>query len=215
VNLRTSLFLEFVMAHIPAPPARILEVGCGSGQLALALADRGFDVTAIDPRAPEGPIFRQMRLEDFSETGGYDAVLAVASLHHIHDLDGALDKVASLLGPTGIVIVEEFARERLVGATARWYYAQRRALAQAGRVDSDVPEDFDTWARASVDDLADLHPASAIVAALQARFAERILEQRPYLYSWRLDDTIEPLERALIAEGGIEATGWWFVGERS
>ena len=44
----------FAAAHLPAPPARVLEVGCGHGALAYAMARLGHDVLAIDPRAPEG-----------------------------------------------------------------------------------------------------------------------------------------------------------------
>jgi SAM-dependent methyltransferase len=214
MTLRACLFLDLVCSHIPEPPARVLEVGCGGGELAVALADRGFEVTAIDPRAPEGPIFRQVVLEDFSDEHGFDAVVASVSLHHIHDLSGALERIASFLPEGGTFVVEEFARERLAGATAHWYYEQRRALAHAGRSESEVPDDFHAWEHQSADHLADLHPAPTILAGLETRFAERLLEWRPYLYSWRLDDTLEPLERALIDDGGIDATGMWYVGER-
>ena len=39
MTLRTELFLAVVCAHVPEPPARLLEVGCGRGELALALAE--------------------------------------------------------------------------------------------------------------------------------------------------------------------------------
>ena len=214
MTLRARLFLEFVCSHVPEPPARVLEVGCGRGELALALAERGFEMTALDPQAPEGSIFRRVALEDFTDERGFDAVVASVSLHHIHDLGGALNRTVSLLRPAGPLVVEEWAMDRLAGSTARWYHAQRRALAQAGRSESEVPDDFDAWERQSVADLADLHSASTIRAELETRFAERLFEWRPYLYSRRLDDSLEPLERALINDGGIDATGFWYVGER-
>ncbi len=214
MNLRTRLFLEVVCSHIPEPPARVLEVGCGKGDLALALAERGFDVTAIDPSAPDGPIFRQVRLEDFADEHGFDAVVASLSLHHIHDLGGALDRIASFLPPAGPLVLDEWAPERLTGRTAHWYYEQRRALAQAGRTDSDVPDAFDDWERQTSASLADLHASSTIRSELEPRFAERVFEWRPFLYSRRLDDTLEPLEQALIEDGAIDATGFRFVGER-
>ncbi len=214
MTLRTRLFLEVVCAHIPEPPARVLEVGCGKGDLALALAERGFDVTAIDPKAPDGPIFRQVRLEDFSDARGFDAVVASLSLHHIHDLGHALDTIASLLPPDGPLVLEEWAIERLAGPTARWWYEQRRALASVGRVESAVPDDFEAWQHQTAEDRADLHPAATMLAALERNFAERYLEWHPYLYSWLLDDTLHALEAALIEEGAIEATALWYVGER-
>jgi SAM-dependent methyltransferase len=210
---RTAAFCEFLSAQLPEPPARVLEVGCGRGELAQALAERGFEVIAIDPHAPEGTIFVRAGLEDFSDARGFDAVVASVSLHHIEGLAVAIDKIASFLPPGGLLILEEFAKERLAGATARWYYHQRRALAAAGREDA-VPEDFDEWEQQSKAGHADIHPVSEIRAELERRFAERFFEWTPYLYSHRLDDAVEPLERHLIAEGSIDATGLWYVGER-
>ena len=210
---RASAFCEFLSSWLPVPPARVLEVGCGRGELARALADRGFDVTAIDPNAPDGPIFQQVGLEDFSDAHGFDAVVASVALHHIEDLAGALGMIASFLPPGGLLVLEEFAKERLAGATARWYYHQRRALAAAGREDT-MPDDFEEWERRSDADHAAIHPVSEIRSALEHRFAERFFEWTPYLYSHRLDDALEPLERRLIAEGAIDATGLWYVGER-
>jgi cyclopropane fatty-acyl-phospholipid synthase-like methyltransferase len=45
----TAADLAFVERHIAvAPPARILDVPCGAGRHALALAERGFSVTGVD-----------------------------------------------------------------------------------------------------------------------------------------------------------------------
>jgi ubiquinone/menaquinone biosynthesis C-methylase UbiE len=147
VTKRTEAFCAFLTSQLDAP-LRLLEVGCGRGELALALADRGFDVTAIDPHAPDGSSFQRVALEHFSDARGFDAVIASVSLHHIDDLGGALDKIASFLPPGGVLALEEWAKERLTGATALWYYHQRRALAAVGRQDT-LPEDFETWQRRS------------------------------------------------------------------
>src|ERR687894_1867039 len=92
---------EFVLGQIGDPPARVLEVGCGAGELAQALAHAGHSVTAIDPQAPEGPIFRRVRIEEFSDPGPLDYVVASQSLHHVEDLRRALDKVTNLLRAGG------------------------------------------------------------------------------------------------------------------
>src|SRR6187397_1425734 len=98
---------------MPTAPSRVLEIGCGDGRLARALDDVGHRVLAIDPAAPEGPIFQAVSLEEFADPGRFDAVVASRSLHHIHDLAGGLAKLERLLVPGGRLIIVEHAFERL------------------------------------------------------------------------------------------------------
>ncbi len=81
---------EFVLDQVGPPPARVLEVGCGEGELAHVLTRAGHSVTAIDPRAPEGPIFRRVGIEGFTDPDPFDYVVASLSLHHVEDLWGGL-----------------------------------------------------------------------------------------------------------------------------
>jgi SAM-dependent methyltransferase len=214
-SLRLASFYEFVVSQLPFPAKRVLEVGCGGGELAVALAAAGYRVTAVDPEAPEGSIFRRSRLEDFSDDRGFDGVIASVSLHHVEDPASALDKIAGLLRRGGVLILEEFAKERLTGATARWYYHQRRALAAVGVDDSPIPDEFETWERRWTEDHVDIHPFAALRREIDLRFAERYFATVPYLFDYSLDDALEPLERELIAAGRIEATGVRYVGELS
>src|SRR5262245_35563501 len=137
---------SFALDTVP-PPARLLEVGCGGGTLALALAADGYDITAVDPQAPEAPPFRRLRIEVYDDERPFDAVVASLSLHHVDDLRAAVDRIAALLRPGGLLLVDEFARERFTGATARWYHLQRLALAAAGGDAGEVPAAFDDWER--------------------------------------------------------------------
>jgi SAM-dependent methyltransferase len=216
VNLRLRSFHEFLAEALPAPPARLLEVGCADGALADALVDDGYELVAIDPEAPEGPHFRRARLEDYEdEPGSFDAVVASLALHHVPDLSAAVAKLAELLRPAGRLALAEFAKERLAGDTARWYHAQRLALTEAGHEDSAAPEDFATWHAQWLRDRAEIHPAADLLAALSERFDTSVLEWIPYLYSYRLDDSLEPAERTLIEAGEIDAVGYRYVGRRS
>ncbi len=92
---------EFVLGQIGDRPAQAFEAGCGEGELARAMARTGHSVTAIDPRAPEGPIFRRVRIEELSDPGPFDYVVASLSLHHVEDLGRVLEKIADLLRAGG------------------------------------------------------------------------------------------------------------------
>jgi SAM-dependent methyltransferase len=212
---------EFVRSELPPPPARVLEVGCGSGELALALSEGGWRVTAVDPRAPEsGPFVRAAVEElDAAEYEPFDAAVAVLSLHHAGDVGVVLDKVCSLLKPGGVFVVDEFRKEHLADeATAAFYYHQRRSLLCAGRRESGGGGrspgggSFESWFSRLSEHRAGVHEEGEVLAALEERFATRSLSYGPFLFRQGLDAEVEPLERKLIEEGGIRPTGLRWVG---
>ena len=201
----------FVLAHLPPAPARLLEVGCGEGLLARALGGAGHAVTAIDPRAPDGPLFRRVTLEELAEPGPFDAVVASRSLHHVESLDTALDRITALLVPGGVLVVNDFAKERLAGPTAVWYLDRRRDLAAAG--DRDAPASLDACLREWEEDHAGLHGYEAMRAALDARFRECFFAWVPYLHHELAEVAPQAAEQALIEAGAIRATGFRYVGK--
>jgi SAM-dependent methyltransferase len=188
---------SLALRELPPPPARVLEVGCGRGELALALAADGYDVVAVDPEAPDGPIFRRTTIEELDEPGPFDAVLASVSLHHVDDLGVALDKVVALLRPGATVVVREFSWDRADEPTVTWWYEQRG-------------EDGDLAAWRG--EHGDLHGFDALRTALGERFTERSFEWTPYLYEYDLGPGAEAEERRLIEAGEIRAIGFVYVG---
>jgi SAM-dependent methyltransferase len=199
---------EFVVAHLPPAPARLLEVGCGRGDLARAIAGSGYQVVAIDPEAPAGEIFRSASLEAFADPGPFDAVIASRALHHIADLPGALDKVVRLLRPSGLFVLDEHACDRLDEPTARWYLEQRTAVEPGASLS--LERCLADWDR----DHADLHGYAAMRRELDPRFTQRFFAWRPYLHRELAGVVSEEKERALIEAGTIRATGFRYVGER-
>jgi SAM-dependent methyltransferase len=198
----------FVAEHLPSAPARMLEVGCGRGDLARALAQAGHDVVAIDPDAPAGELFRATSLEEFADPEPFDAVVASLALHHVTDLPGALDKIESLLRPTGWLIVNEHAVDRLDEPTADWY------LEKLAEIRPDAPPSLEQCRHEWENDHAGLHGYAAMRRELDRRFTERFFAWMPYLYGELTGAVSEPEERALIDADAIRAMGFRYVGER-
>jgi SAM-dependent methyltransferase len=198
----------FVHAHLPPVPARVLEVGCGRGDLARALARAGHRVVAIDPDAPVGDLFHATTLEDFGAPEPFDAVVASLALHHVADLPGAVDKIVSLLRPAGRLILNEHAVDRLDEPTARWYLGKRAQIRPG------APRSLEHCLHEWAGDHAELHGYTAMRPELDRRFTERFFAWMPYLYGELAGAVTEPEEQALIDAGAIQATGFRYVGER-
>jgi hypothetical protein len=198
-----TAFADFLLEHLPSPPARVLEIGCGpTGGVTPTLVDIGYDVLAIDELAPEGERFRQITLEELEEPAEFDAVVAERVFHHVHPLGEALDKVARM---APLFVLDEFAWERIDEPTREWYEAQHRALTAAGR-EPKGPNDLREW-RAR---WHDLHPSDVLLRELAARFEQGLYEDRPYLYRWLGGPATEPL----INAAAIRPIGFRWVGER-
>jgi len=191
--------VSFVIGQLPPHPVRVLEVGCGQGELAQGLDAAGYDVLAIDPVAPEGSVFRRVRLEELDDAGPFAAVVAGRSLHHVDDLPAALDKITTLLEPGGLLVLEEFGWDLLDRRTAEWF----------GR-GKPIEEVLASW-DAEHDGL---HGYGQMRRELDFRFEERFLSWEPYLYRLLEDPAAEAEERELIERGGIRAIGFRYVGHR-
>jgi SAM-dependent methyltransferase len=196
---------SFVEGHLPPTPARVLEVGCGHGELARAIAESGYEVIAIDPDAPEGELFQAVALKEFTASDPFDAVVASRALHHIPDLEDSVAKVAGLLRHEGRFIVDEHACDRLDEPTARWYLEQR-----AG--EPDAPRSLEACLADWEADHEDLHGYAAMRTALDRNFTERFFSWMPYLYG-ELPRVDAEEERALIESAAIQAMGFRYVGE--
>jgi len=192
-------FDRFVLEQLPRTPSRVLEIGCGPGQLALAVAASGHDVTAIDPVAPEGPIFERATLEEFSAPAPFDAVVASRSLHHIPDLDSALAKIAQL---APVLIVEEFAWDRFDERTAAWYLAHRDGQSVS------TEQCLRDWEQ----EHTGLHGYDTLRSAFDRRFGERFFAWGPYLYRYPEVHGSRESEQAQIDAGEITALAFRYVG---
>jgi SAM-dependent methyltransferase len=178
----------------------VLDVGCGDGDLARALASAGFDVLGIDPQAPDGEIFRRIPIEELGDAGPFDAVVATYSLHHMENLEAAVGRIARQLAPGGRLIVEEFGWDRVDAPTAEWYgrHGDRGDAASALR----------DWTA----EHQGLHGDAELRRALNRHFSEHSFERRPYLSVSLGRSDLEPAEREAIERGEIRAVGFRYVG---
>ena len=96
---------------------RVLDVGCGGGILAEALATEGATVTGIDPsekslaearehaqRSGLAIAYRLATAEELASgnfTDPFDLVFAVDVLEHVNDLDGTIAAIGAVLAPGG------------------------------------------------------------------------------------------------------------------
>ena len=210
-HVSQSTFLDFAREHLPPPPARVLEIGCGQGELTIALAVEGHEPLGIDPRAPQGDLFRRVLLEDLApEEGPFDAVVASYSLHHIRDLEQAVGRIVELLRPEGVLLVDELAWDLIDEPTLDWLYNQRRALAAAGHGEAPgsaeaVREDWEA-------EHLGLHGYEAIRAAVGARFEERAFAWTPSLHRTLGGVATVVLEQALVEAGAIRPLGFRYAG---
>lgn len=221
--------LTFLSEHLPPPPARILDAGCGRGKLAAALQGRGYDVTGIDNDPEEvaaaqaaGTRVIEADVTDYRDRP-FDVVLFSLSLHHIDRLDRAVAQAEALLNPGGILIADEFAWERADRATATWYYDIATLIASLGlpgwRGPAQPPgQPLQQWTRRHRDD-DPTHTGDEMINAIAARFELREPARGPYLYrylgGWLPDDAtgrrllaaLCDIEQRRVADGSLAPVG--------
>ena len=195
----------FVRSALPAPPARVLEIGAGSGELAAAMTEAGYEVVAIDPAAAS-PAVRAAALHELDEpAASFDAAVAVVSLHHVEPLGESCRRLGELVRAGGILVVDELDVERFDERAASWLLEQR---GPADGHEQREPE-------ALVADLrSHLHALDRVRESLAEWFAIGEPVRGPYLYRWELPPRAREAEELLTAAGRLPATGARFVGTR-
>ncbi|MDB5968587.1 MAG: Cyclopropane-fatty-acyl-phospholipid synthase [Hydrocarboniphaga sp.] len=129
-------------AHIAAkldlrPGARVLDIGCGWGGLAMHIAEHhtGVHVTGITLSVEQLAIAQQrvrdrgledrieLRLEDYRDTpGSFDAIVSVGMFEHVGrpQFQTFFDRVKALLKPDGTALIHTIGRAKPRGVTNPW-----------------------------------------------------------------------------------------------
>lgn len=193
-ELQIDRQLAALSAWLPAPPRRLLDAGCGEGQLAVALAAQGYDVRAIDVDADmvaatraNGVRADRVNLIDYDDAP-FDVVVCSLSLHHVDGLDRAVERIHRLLVPGGVLVVDELAWEQVDHHGAAWFFDMAAVLESAGLL---RPRELH---RPAVDPLARwitrhreeerMNTGESIVTEIERRFDVREIRRVPYLHRY-------------------------------
>jgi SAM-dependent methyltransferase len=195
--------LAFVTGALPAPPARVLEVGAGAGELAAELVAHGFEVVAIDPASEGAPVVAVPLLELDEPEKSFDAAVAVVSLHHVEPLAESCRRLAEVVRPGGTLVVDEVDVDRYDERAAGWWLGKRG------------PDDHERTPEAMVAELrAHLHSLPVMRAELERWFELEETGRGAYLHRWHLPPGLLGEEERLIAAGELPATGVRLAGVR-
>jgi SAM-dependent methyltransferase len=201
---------------LPAPPARVLEIGCGrEGGFVPRLSSSGYEVIGVDPEAPEGVEYRRSQFEQAELEPSFDVVVASTSLHHVADPADVIGRIASVLAGAGMLVVIEWAWEDFDEPTARWCFSR---LAEVDgtwlhRRRADWLASGQEW-EAYLRDWAErerIHSSAALLRLLDSTFDRDHLSRGAYLFP-ELAGTSEGDELAAIEAGEISATRIDYVG---
>lgn len=197
IDVPTRETVKFLVSHI-AECATILEVGCGDGQVARELVNRGYRVTGLDsdPDAIGKARVRGIHAilgswPEYHSNASFDAIAFTRSLHHIDPLGEAIARARELLHPNGLILLEDFAREEVDEATVTWFATllrseRARALISpvAGQLVSDLLSATNVMRAWHESHLHKMHSIAAITKAIAEQFHVRDTRSVPYFYRY-------------------------------
>jgi 2-polyprenyl-3-methyl-5-hydroxy-6-metoxy-1,4-benzoquinol methylase len=141
---RYARVLEWIDGLGLAPSSKVLEIGCGAGYMAIALAQRGFQVHAIDSaeamveqacqHAVEAGVADRLSMDIGDvhslsfEDESFDLVLAIGVIPWLERAEPAMQEMARLTRPDGHVILTADNRARLTNYLDPWQLPALRPL---------------------------------------------------------------------------------------
>ena len=199
-RVRTYVIDQHLGAHLPSPPASIIDVGGGAGTQSLPLARRGYDIKIVDSspsmleratdalsREPDEVASRVRLVEApgekaFDSVGKerFEGVLCHGVLPYVDDPSPLIDSLCALCAPGGIVsIVAKNMRTLAVFPALEGRWAEALAAFDASRQINSLG--FDTRADAVEDlvHLLDQHGVRAVAWFGVRLFTDRWTDPEP------------------------------------
>lgn len=197
-----------VFMLLPPPPARILDLGCGTGWTSAFFARAGYEVVGVDI-APEmirlaeqqrdaaglkNLTFRVSDYEKLNFRSEFDAAVFFDSLHHAEDEAVAVQRAFQALRPGGVCVAAE------PGSGHSTTAESVHAIAEYGVTEKDMPPDrvVDLGQAAGFSGFRVFPPADVLFSSLYRR----------------LDPLADPFADPESAAGaaidrGLFARVWW------
>lgn len=106
---------DFIVSHLKDKKAKILDVGCASGDLLAVLKSKGYsNLSGIEPSLACVKSARKLygvevtvdNVYDFRTSERFDLIILSAVLEHLLDLRKAIEKIKSLLKDDGLLFIE-------------------------------------------------------------------------------------------------------------
>lgn len=189
----------------PKPNERILDVGCGTGQLTSEIARSGADVVGLDQSREMIEAARVNYPELSFEVGDiaateydseFDAVFSNAALHWVRNQEGAIVAIARALKPGGRFVFEMGGR----GNIQEVWSAAMQALTEMGVAN---PEKLSPWFYPSIGEYAPMLEERGLTVTFAVLFdrptplegGERGLREWLEMFGMFASDVLKPSQR--------------------
>ena len=115
VDIKRLNFIADIIQTYCNPGARILDIGCGNGNIASGIGSLGYEVIGIDfsnkainyaqSRNKQANVTFEVRnAEEVDDDEHYDAIICSEVLEHLHHPDLLVKTIARILKPGGVLI---------------------------------------------------------------------------------------------------------------